>query len=786
MVKKALSVILDNFIPFLLSTAVTYATTELLLLQANFIFILLVGLILTIGWASLANTTTRIVALAVILLTAATTFAVGTITFKVDLVKATANFIDWNYGFFQGNAEYTALYGYITSFLICTAITIVVNLAVKYLFTEVLLCIAALSICIILCIYGIELPKFTICILLLHIIYCTMQVVTLFFAKDKASHIVKQTARYLLPVCVIAPFIAVTLPSKEEPIQWTTVKSWYNTIVEQVSLFTNEVWLSINAHLSSGEFSVFTTGYSDGDNRLGGQLRESDKKLVTFNMHTKARSDIYLAGVVRDEYTGHSWNNTIRDGENRSLDSYPIVDVYEMLSAFYANGLSKEELEMLLIKRTATITYDQVKTKSLFTPIKTYALELPSSIENLVKFNTETPKFSRIRGRDTQYYVSFYEVNYSSDLFKTIARGMDNFSYKDVTSMGYSDTYISEIQGGDLDYLNPSFYRNRADEIDQRYLSLPQDLPERVRLLAKDITKYCTNNYDRLEAIKTYLKEYEYTKNVTRLPDNRDFVDYFLFDSKQGYCTYYATSMAVLGRCVGIPTRYVEGICLDYTKQKSGLYSGMSTQSHAWAEAYIEGLGWIPFEATSGYTAIGNEWSKPQASQGGSGSSYQPYPPDQNTQGGTLTPIYIPDEEDNSSLETIIILSIIAVLILAVTIGITLSTAIKRRRFRRCTDTVKVYICFEDICFYIKRLSGDELLPKETLKMFADRINGRFCFNGIDFSDIANIYTKVRYAEQEATKTDVEKYLQFKASLNNALIEKLGKLRAALVRIQRG
>lgn len=85
-------------------------------------------------------------------------------------------------------------------------------------------------------------------------------------------------------------------------------------------------------------------------------------------------------------------------------------------------------------------------------------------------------------------------------------------------------------------------------------------------------------------------------------PSNKKFVEYFLLESKEGYCTYYATAMAVLLRLNDIPSRYIEGFRM--TKEtKEDRYVVRKKDAHAWVEAYIEPYGWLRFEPTPIYDA---------------------------------------------------------------------------------------------------------------------------------------------------------------------------------------
>ncbi len=106
---------------------------------------------------------------------------------------------------------------------------------------------------------------------------------------------------------------------------------------------------------------------------------------------------------------------------------------------------------------------------------------------------------------------------------------------------------------------------------------------------------------------------FPYNLDVRSTPRNRDFVDYFLFEQKEGYCTYFASALTIMARCVGIPARYVEGYILPPkpSEKQSNLYNVTNNQAHAWTEVYFEGYGWLPFEATSPFRS--GFYSDPEA-----------------------------------------------------------------------------------------------------------------------------------------------------------------------------
>ncbi len=141
-----------------------------------------------------------------------------------------------------------------------------------------------------------------------------------------------------------------------------------------------------------------------------------------------------------------------------------------------------------------------------------------------------------------------------------------------------------------------------------KYLQLPEELPERIHTLAKQITKEYHTPYEQAKAIEGYLRygEYQYETQDMPVPkEGEDFVDQFLFESKRGYCDHFSTSMVVLLRASGIPARWVKGFGPgenEYDgKTEKYQVTVRNQHAHSWVEVYFPDFGWIPFEPTPGF-----------------------------------------------------------------------------------------------------------------------------------------------------------------------------------------
>lgn len=129
--------------------------------------------------------------------------------------------------------------------------------------------------------------------------------------------------------------------------------------------------------------------------------------------------------------------------------------------------------------------------------------------------------------------------------------------------------------------------------------------------------------FDALMYVKNYLAENtSYTLSPGKTPSGKDYVEYFLFENKKGYCMHYASAATVMLRAMGIPARYAEGYIVtqddldkgeviesgpaDGNNSLEGNYVRMDikdTNAHAWVEVYLPGFGWTPIEMTAPYSA---------------------------------------------------------------------------------------------------------------------------------------------------------------------------------------
>jgi transglutaminase-like putative cysteine protease len=141
--------------------------------------------------------------------------------------------------------------------------------------------------------------------------------------------------------------------------------------------------------------------------------------------------------------------------------------------------------------------------------------------------------------------------------------------------------------------------------VEEKFLQLPEDMPPVVSETAEKIQRRYepATPYDRARAIEQYLiydGGFTYNLDVSyRRADKA--VEEFLGEGKEGFCTQFSTSMALLLRDMNVPSRVVYG-STSGEEVSQGEYLVRGSNMHTWVEAYFPGVGWYPFNPTPGFS----------------------------------------------------------------------------------------------------------------------------------------------------------------------------------------
>ena len=381
-------------------------------------------------------------------------------------------------------------------------------------------------------------------------------------------------------------FLLMLLPSvPEEPYDWQIVKNAYRQI--------RESFLKISYNfpgISSDDYDLSLSGFSE-KSQLGSRSLETDRELMTIQSKTKSQTNIYLTGKVYDTFNGREW---IQQNEDTSKERY--MDTLQTLYAIqrYDRDYQSDYLSQIDI----TVSYRYFRSEFLFAPLKASSIRQNSSGLSFQESGGSL-FFDRRRGYGTEYEISFYQLNAGQEIFHQFLNNGEYLEYEEDELQSilriFENRTKESITINDMQHYRQVIYDNYLEDI---------TLSEEVTKYLQNITEGAGTAADKLKAIERELSSFTYTRTPGPLPETvtnaSDFLDYFLLESREGYCNYFATAFTLLARAQGIPARFVQGFCVPAKGRSETLvYSNMA---HAWPEVYFEGIGWIPFEPTPGYS----------------------------------------------------------------------------------------------------------------------------------------------------------------------------------------
>ena len=481
--------------------------------------------------------------------------------------------------------------------------------------------------------------------------------------------------------------------------------------------------------------TAFSQGFSASDN--------------TTVMVVDSPTNLHLRSRTYDFYDGLNWQTS--DGiEDYTVEIIPgmnhiSLEILEnVLGYYYLKNGSLPDIQSMDEDAFVTfasgvfnivemdITYRNIRTKAIFAPSNTYLVDHTPSLARLELdlYNGIISSASDLT-RDFRYILRTFAPPLEDPEFVNLLRKADDSSP-----------------------INSIFIRPGMDA----YLQIPDTVPDRVRELALSLTEQYSNDYDKARAIERYLSlNHTYSLDVPPVPSNADFVDHFLFEDTTGFCTYYASAMTIMLRSIGIPARYSRGYIMpkktpidelidgfsDFLGFEEFLYSTMYTiierYAHAWPEVYISGYGWLAFEPTTVYY-----------------SSYLPGESSEDYYIPTLPqdPV-IPDvpvqEESNFILYTQLVLIAILICLL---LSPFVFRAYRRYKYSRLDNRQKVLITFKKI-IYLLKLANHNILPYETARSFAVKVDKDLYLGDRAFERIIRIFEEAKYSTHKINIFDL-------------------------------
>jgi protein-glutamine gamma-glutamyltransferase len=262
------------------------------------------------------------------------------------------------------------------------------------------------------------------------------------------------------------------------------------------------------------------------------------------------RIALYLRGAAFDAYDGRSWSR----------------DKTQLPAETTGNRVWTDPTGSSLGSELMLIDLEPIKPPVVFLPGSSAAFDILTLDDRLTK---QLPRVTVGREADFQYQSS-EEQGLRYRVFSATQRVALNLS---------------------------------ADD-QRRYLTLPPELSERTHALAREWAKGANSPREVAESVERHLRaEYHYDLESPSGAAVNPLED-FLFQSRRGHCEYYSTSMAVLLRTLGIPSRNVTGFAGGTFNRFGRFYAVRQGDAHSWVEAFLPGLGWQRFDPTPASDAV--------------------------------------------------------------------------------------------------------------------------------------------------------------------------------------
>ena len=466
--------------------------------------------------------------------------------------------------------------------------------------------------------------------------------------KDKYYFIVREKDRIIttnigisLAVITIIIFVMTSIiypPSSYKPSNKMEVVQ--EKLIDYFDNFTSEKF--VNNLMGIGEGGV-----------NGGRLGTIDR--VKYKHETALEvtapwvgNDIYLKGFTGCEYTGDSWGKISDEAAFKqnlySSYSYYSVDGFK-INSIMTSILDYSRNEKINENYRSFIEIKNIKANNeyLYMPYNSIDYNLGTNMG--IEINRESSM--KFPDGQSEYQFDYYPNLVNLDNYENVKWDIDS-------RIKMNSLMIPSTRNNVAIYKTAKLY---TDFVYDTYTILPDNEG------LNEIKNKYSGRYDKTRDINLCIEEAiaavsdgtTYDLAPGKLPEGEDFVEYFLYENKKGYCTHFASAATVILRAMGVPARYAEGYVVkksDADNAISTTYGTMQrnkdrflsknesikelgitedeflshsiggymykgdiesvqcevktmnindTNAHAWVEIYVDSIGWIPIDVTPGF-----------------------------------------------------------------------------------------------------------------------------------------------------------------------------------------
>ena len=392
------------------------------------------------------------------------------------------------------------------------------------------------------------------------------------------------------------------IPMNRTPIDWSKIEGALGNAADATAYYLCSTIGDKEYTTGYGSFKVTGKRISNSD-KLQLVLETVERPYFVYTdsetgKNMKMRRVLYLAG-------------------GKGVDGKGLVDWLQFLKD---NGITREEAATFSQISKLEVEYVYLDTADEIAPEGALVLTNEDGVIEEGRGNNRHRKGYKIKAK-------YLDIDYGSQALVGFFENPDG-GLVDRNPMTYQEAtdYYLALYNQDLsDVMTQSEYNDYVHQSDM-YKSYgdTDGITDRMKDLALKITAGADNDYDKARLIEQYLRQYTYSTKAVggHNPDSdmstpegmADIADRFLFETESGYCVHYTSSMVMLLRAAGIPARAMNGYRYSFPFEVQEKYVVEANCAHVWPEAYIQNVGWLPFEPTSAYTTAADyNWHRSEA-----------------------------------------------------------------------------------------------------------------------------------------------------------------------------
>nr|WP_294528581.1 transglutaminase-like domain-containing protein [uncultured Blautia sp.] len=427
-------------------------------------------------------------------------------------------------------------------------------------------------------------------------LYLLLMILLLIFTAAR-SHL----SGWKCGVAAVVIALAVSVPAwcVARPLSGTQIPQMSKAGTRIQSRLLQSLW-QILPKISGGNLNLSIEGVGGGvENGVLGAVdgyyfTGVDALKVTSSQ--KPKETVYLKGFVGETYTGSSFE----PGDGEVFQDTAVAWNTEGDSAVYIQNLPF--LRMMYYEKTADqpVTAAQITVENLNANTQyTYVPYNAFLNDNYQIYGGD----GYVGGQTAQDDIfSFYWRDAYKEAMESYRDGENTdgvLNETEASYRAYCDTRDLQVPEQGLEHLKKECAQKKEEEhwgqSDMGDVRPDWDIADEY----EEIRQY---------VVKRLVSQCSYELDVDKLPEGQDFVEIFLYDTKEGYSMHFAAAATMMFRLFGVPARYVVGYAAPkeiFSADGNGNYTAVleDSNAHAWVEIYQPFLGWTPVEVTPGMEA---------------------------------------------------------------------------------------------------------------------------------------------------------------------------------------